>query len=172
MEYSIDDIEGPLEGRIIRLDSTVDERLASEVCDRLLFLESQDSEREICLYIDSPGGALTAVMAIYDTMRYITVPVITVCTGRAVSMAAFLLAAGEPGMRFALPDSHIVLQPLTVGEWRHSDEKLHMEALNRIFAENTGLPYEDMVDAAAGESGLSAADARDLGIIDQILLSS
>lgn len=98
-----------LKDRIVLLGSEVNDAVASLICAQLLFLESQDPEKEISLYINSPGGSVTAGLAIYDTMRYITSPVTTVCMGRAASMGAFLLAAGEPGMRFALPNSQIMI---------------------------------------------------------------
>jgi len=104
-----------LKDRIVLLGSEVNDTVASLICAQLLFLESQDPEKEIYLYINSPGGAVTAGLAIYDTMRFITSPVATVCMGRAASMGAFLLAAGKPGMRFALPNSQIMIhQPSAV----------------------------------------------------------
>ena len=115
-----------LKDRIILLGSEVNDTVASLVCAQLLFLESQDPEKEISLYINSPGGSVTAGLAIYDTMRYITAPVSTVCMGRAASMGAFLLAAGQKGMRYALPNSQIMIhQPLGGFQGQATDVRHH-----------------------------------------------
>ena len=122
-----------LKDRIILLSSEVNDTVASLVCAQLLFLESQDPEKEINLYINSPGGSVTAGLAIYDTMRYITAPVSTVCMGRAASMGAFLLAAGQKGMRYALPNSQIMIhQPLGGFQGQATDVDIHAREMLRI----------------------------------------
>ena len=161
------------------LGSEVNDAVASLICAQLLFLESQDPEKEISLYINSPGGSVTAGLAIYDTMRYITSPVTTVCMGRAASMGAFLLAAGEPGMRFALPNSQIMIhQPSGGFQGQATDIEIHArevlrlkERLNRMLAENTKRPYEDVVKATERDNFLTPEEARELGIIDRVLAS-
>ena len=168
-----------LKDRIILLSTEVTDAVASSICAQLLFLESQDPEQEINLYINSPGGSVTAGLAIYDTMRYITSPVTTVCMGRAASMGAFLLAAGRKGMRFALPNSQIMIhQPLGGYQGQASDIEIHAreilrltENLNRMLAENTGQPYEAIVAATERDNFLTSEEARKLGIIDRVLTS-
>ena len=168
-----------LKDRIVLLGTEVNDAVASLICAQLLFLESQDPEKEIYLYINSPGGSVTAGFAIYDTMRYISAPVATVCMGRAASMGAFLLAAGEQGMRFALPNSQIMIhQPSAGYHGQATDIEIHArevlrlrERLNRILAENTGRPYEDVVNATERDNFLTAEEARELGIIDRVLAS-
>ncbi|MCD7985195.1 MAG: ATP-dependent Clp protease proteolytic subunit, partial [Desulfovibrio sp.] len=168
-----------LKDRIVLLGSEVNDAVASLICAQLLFLESQDPEKEISLYINSPGGSVTAGLAIYDTMRYITSPVTTVCMGRAASMGAFLLAAGEPGMRFALPNSQIMIhQPSGGFQGQATDIEIHArevlrlkERLNRMLAENTKRPYEDVVKATERDNFLTPEEARELGIIDRVLAS-
>ena len=168
-----------LKDRIVLLGTEVNDALASLICAQLLFLESQDPEKEIYLYINSPGGSVTAGFAIYDTMRYISAPVATVCMGRAASMGAFLLAAGEPGMRFALPNSQIMIhQPSAGYHGQVTDIEIHArevlrlkERLNRILAENTGRTLEDIVNATERDNFLTAEEAKELGIIDRVLSS-
>ena len=168
-----------LKDRIILLGSQIDDNVASLICAQLLFLESQDPEKEINLYISSPGGIVHAGMAIYDTMRYITSPVTTVCIGHAASMGAFLLAAGEPGMRFALPNSQIMIhQPLGGCQGQATDIEIHTkellrikERLNKILAENTKRPYEEIVKATERDNFLTPEQALEMGIIDKILVS-
>lgn len=168
-----------LKDRIVLLGSEVNDTVASLICAQLLFLESQDPEKEINLYINSPGGAVTAGLAIYDTMRFISSPVSTVCMGRAASMGAFLLAAGEPGMRFALPNSQIMIhQPSGGFQGQATDIEIHArevlrlkERLNRMLAENTKRPYEDVVKATERDNFLTPEEARELGIIDRVLVS-
>ena len=168
-----------LKDRIVLLGSEVNDAVASLICAQLLRLESQDPEKEINLYINSPGGSVTAGLAIYDTMRYITSPVTTVCMGRAASMGAFLLAAGEPGMRFALPNSQIMIhQPSGGFQGQATDIEIHArevlrlkERLNRMLAENTKRPYEDVVKATERDNFLTPEEAKELGIIDRVLAS-
>ena len=168
-----------LKDRIVLLGTEVNDTVASLICAQLLFLESQDPEKEISLYINSPGGSVTAGLAIYDTMRYITAPVTTVCMGRAASMGAFLLAAGEPGMRFALPNSQIMIhQPSGGFHGQATDIDIHArevlrlkERLNTILSENTGMSYEDVVKATERDNFLTPEEAKACGIIDRVLVS-
>ncbi len=168
-----------LKDRIVLLGSEVDDQVASLICAQLLFLESQDPEKEIYLYINSPGGSVTSGLAIYDTMRYITAPVSTVCMGQAASMGAFLLAAGEKGSRFALPNSQIMVhQPSGGYSGQATDAEIHVremlrlkERLNRILSENTGKPYEDIVKATERDNFLTPEEALELGLIDRVLVS-
>ncbi|MDR1856052.1 MAG: ATP-dependent Clp protease proteolytic subunit [Desulfovibrio sp.] len=168
-----------LKDRIILLGSEVDDNVASLICAQLLFLEAQDTEKEINLYINSPGGSVTAGLAIYDTMRFISSPVSTVCMGRAASMGAFLLAAGAPGMRFALPNSQIMIhQPSGGYHGQATDIEIHAkevlrlkERLNRLLAENSKRTYEEMVEATDRDRFLTPEEALDIGIIDRVLVS-
>ena len=168
-----------LKDRIVLLGSEVDDHVASLICAQLLFLESQDPEKEINLYINSPGGSVTAGLAIYDTMRYITAPVSTVCMGMAASMGAFLLAAGEHGMRYALPNSQIMIhQPLGGYRGQATDIEIHAkeilrlkEQLNRIMAENTNRTYEEIAQSTERDHFLTPLEAKELGLIDRVLVS-
>ena len=178
-ERSYDIYSRLLEDRIVLRGTEVNDTVASLICAQLLFLESQDPEKEISLYINSPGGSVTAGLAIYDTMRYITAPVTTVCMGRAASMGAFLLAAGEPGMRFALPNSQIMIhQPSGGFQGQATDIDIHArevlrlkERLNTILSENTGMSYEDVVKATERDNFLTPEEAKACGIIDRVLVS-
>lgn len=168
-----------LKDRIVLLGSEVNDAVASLICAQLLFLESQDPEKEISLYINSPGGSVTAGLAVYDTMRFISSPVSTVCIGRAASMGAFLLAAGESGMRFALPNSQIMIhQPSGGFHGQATDIEIHArevlrlkERLNRMLAENMQRPYEEVASATERDNFLTPDEARELGIIDRVLVS-
>ena len=178
-ERSYDIYSRLLKDRIVLLGTEVNDTVASLICAQLLFLESQDPEKEISLYINSPGGSVTAGLAIYDTMRYITAPVTTVCMGRAASLGAFLLAAGEPGMRFALPNSQIMIhQPSGGFQGQATDIDIHArevlrlkERLNTILSENTGMSYEDVVKATERDNFLTPEEAKACGIIDRVLVS-
>lgn len=168
-----------LKDRIVLLGTEVNDSVASLICAQLLFLESQDAEKEVNLYINSPGGSVTAGLAIYDTMRYITCPVSTVCMGRAASMGAFLLAAGEPGMRFSLPHSQIMIhQPMAGFQGQVTDINIHArestrlkDELNAILAKNTGMPLEQVVEATERDNFLTPAEAKSMGLIDKVLVS-
>lgn len=168
-----------LKDRIVLLGTEVNDSVASLICAQLLFLESQDAEKEVNLYINSPGGSVTAGLAIYDTMRYITCPVSTVCMGRAASMGAFLLAAGEPGMRFSLPHSQIMIhQPMAGFQGQVTDINIHArestrlkDELNAILAKNTGMPLEQVVEATERDNFLTPEEARSMGLIDKVLVS-
>ncbi|MCI7569845.1 ATP-dependent Clp protease proteolytic subunit [Desulfovibrio sp.] len=178
-ERSYDIYSRLLKDRIVLLGTEVNDTVASLICAQLLFLESQDPEKEISLYINSPGGSVTAGLAIYDTMRYITAPVTTVCMGRAASMGAFLLAAGEPGMRFALPNSQIMIhQPSGGFHGQATDIDIHArevlrlkERLNTILSENTGMGYDEVVKATERDNFLTPEEAKACGIIDRVLVS-
>ena len=168
-----------LKDRIVLLGSEVTDQVASVICAQLLFLESQDPEKDIYLYINSPGGSVTAGMAIYDTMQYITSPVSTVCMGRAASMGAFLLSSGEKGKRFALPHSQIMIhQPLGGYQGQATDIDIHAreilrmkEELNSILAANTGQDMAKIIAATERDNFLTAADAKDFGLVDKVLAS-
>lgn len=168
-----------LKDRIILLGSPVDDNVASLICAQLLFLESQDPEKEINLYINSPGGSVTAGMAIFDTMRYITSPISTVCMGRAASMGAFLLAMGAPGMRYALPHSQIMIhQPSGGFQGQVTDIDIHAreilrmkQSLNELLAERTGQPLEKIVQSTERDNFLTPEEALEFGLIDRILVS-
>ena len=168
-----------LKDRIILLGTEVNDAIASLVCAQLLFLESQDPEKEISLYINSPGGSVTAGMAIYDTMKFIACPVTTLCMGRAASMGAFLLAGGEKGKRFALPHSQIMIHQPSAGYQGqatdieiHAKEVLRMKKdLNTILAENTGQSIKKVTADTERDNFLTAEEALKYGIIDNILTS-
>ena len=164
---------------IILLGTAVDDHVASLVCAQLLFLESQEPEKEIYIYINSPGGAVSAGLAIYDTMRYISSPVATLCIGRAASMGAFLLAAGTAGMRFALPNSQIMIhQPSGGFSGQATDIDIHAREvlrlrhkLNEILSLHTGQPFAKVVADTERDHFMSSGDAVAYGIVDRILVS-
>lgn len=168
-----------LKDRIIVLGTPIDDHVASLVCAQLLFLESENPEKPIHIYVNSPGGVVTAGMAIYDTMRYISAPVSTLCIGQAASMGAFLLAAGEPGMRFALPNARILIhQPLGGMQGQASDIEIHAKemlrtrkVLNEILAANTGQKLKKIEKDTDRDYFMSAQEAKDYGLIDKILVS-
>ena len=168
-----------LKDRIVLLGTEVNDTVASLICAQLLFLESQDPEKEINLYINSPGGSVTAGLAIYDTMRYISSPVSTVCIGMAASMGAFLLAGGEKGMRFALPNSQIMIhQPSGGFRGQATDMEIHVreilrmkEQLNQILSENTGKDIKEVIAATERDNFLTPQEALDFGLIDKILIN-
>ena len=165
-----------LNDRIIVLSDEVNDATASLVVAQLLYLEGQDSEKDISLYINSPGGSVSAGLAIYDTMQYIKCDVSTICMGMAASMGAFLLSSGAKGKRFALPNSEIMIhQPLGGAQGQASDIKIaaeHIlrtrEKLNKILAENTGKPIEQIVIDTERDNWLSAQEAMDYGIVDKV----
>ena len=168
-----------LKDRIIMLGTAIDEHVASLVCAQLLFLESEDPEKDIALYINSPGGLVTAGMAIYDTMQYISAPVSTLCLGQAASMAALLLCAGAPDRRFALPHSRILIhQPLGGAQGQATDigiqarEILRLRGeLNGIMHRHTKKPIEDIERDTERDYFMTAQEAQDYGIVDRILVS-
>ena len=168
-----------LKDRIVLLGSEVNDAVASLICAQLLFLESQDPEKEIYLYINSPGGSVTAGMAIYDTMNYITPPIATVCMGRAASMGAFLLSAGQKGMRYALPNSQVMIhQPLGGFQGQATDIDIHAreilrmrETLNGLLAKHTGQPIEKIAHDTERDNFMTAELAQAYGLVDKVLAS-
>lgn len=166
-----------LNDRIVFLSDEVNDVTASLVVAQLLFLEAQDPDKDIYLYINSPGGSVTAGFAIYDTMNYIKCDVSTICIGMAASMGAFLLSSGAKGKRFALPNSEIMIhQPLGGMQGQASDIKIHADhimktrdTLNRILSENTGKPFSDIERDTDRDNFLSAAAAAEYGLIDKVI---
>jgi ATP-dependent Clp protease, protease subunit len=163
--------------RIIFIGTPIDDDVANLVVAQLLFLAAEDPEKDISLYINSPGGSVTAGMAIYDTIQYIKPDVSTICVGMAASMGAFLLAAGAKGKRYALPNSEIMIhQPLGGVEGQATDIKIHAdwiiktrEKLNRILSERTGKPLETIERDTDRDNFMSAEEAREYGIIDKVI---
>ena len=176
-ERSYDIYSRLLSDRVIFLSDEVNDATASLVVAQLLFLESQDPDKDICLYINSPGGSITAGMAIYDTMNYIKCDVSTICIGMAASMGAFLLAAGAPGKRLALPNSEIMIhQPLGGMQGQATDIKIHAdriirirETLNEILAKQTGKTVEEIARDTERDNFLSAEEAKAYGLIDKVI---
>ena len=166
-----------LNDRIIVLSDEVNDATASLVVAQMLFLEGQDPDKDISLYINSPGGSVTAGMAIYDTMQYIKCDVSTICMGMAASMGAFLLSSGAKGKRFALPNSEIMIhQPLGGARGQATEIKIvadHIlktrEKLNKILAENTGKSIEQIALDTERDNYLSAQEAMDYGLVDKVL---
>jgi ATP-dependent Clp protease protease subunit len=178
-ERSYDIYSRLLKDRVIFLGEEVTDVTASLVIAQMLFLESEDPDKDINLYINSPGGVITAGMAIYDTMNYIKCDVATICVGMAASMGAFLLAGGAKGKRSALPNSEVLIhQPSGgIGRSQASDFKIHAEhiirvkeRLNRILAENTGQSVEKITMDSDRDRFLSAQEALEYGIIDKIVI--
>ncbi len=175
-ERSYDIFSRLLKDRIIFLGDQVTDQTASLVVAQLLFLESEDPEKDINFYINSPGGSITAGMAIYDTMQYIKPDVSTICIGMAASMGAFLLAAGAAGKRYALPNSEIMIhQPLGGARGQASDIKIQAErilnakaSLNKILSERTGQPLEIIERDTDRDNFMTAEQAKDYGLIDKI----
>ena len=177
-ERSYDIYSRLLEDRIIFLADQVTDATASLVVAQLLYLEAKDPDKDIQLYIDSPGGSITAGMAIYDTMQYIKCDVSTICIGMAASMGAFLLAAGEKGKRFALPNSEVMIhQPLIAGgglSGQTTDIKIYTDHLvntkkkmNEILAERTGQTYEKLCEDTERDNFMTAQEAKEYGLIDE-----
>ena len=176
-ERSYDIYSRLLKDRIIFLGEAIDEHIASLVVAQLLFLEAEDPDKDISIYINSPGGSVTAGMAIYDTMQYIKPEVSTICVGMAASMGAFLLAAGQKGKRFALPNSEIMIhQPLGGVQGQAEDIKIHAEwilktreKLNRILSERTGQPLNVIARDTDRDNFMSAEEAARYGLIDKVI---
>lgn len=166
-----------LKDRIIFLGGEIDDNVANLVVAQLLFLEAEDSTKDISIYINSPGGSVTAGMAIYDTMKYIRPDVSTICVGMAASMGAFLLSAGTKGKRYALPNAEVMIhQPLGGARGQAEDIKIHAEhilrtraKLNRILAENTGKPVSVIENDTDRDNYMTAAEAKDYGLIDSVV---
>ena len=178
-ERSYDIYSRLLKDRIIFLGEEIDDHVASVVVAQLLFLEAEDPEKDICIYINSPGGTVTAGMAIYDTMQYIKPDVSTICVGLAASMGAFLLSSGTKGKRMALPNAEIMIhQPLGGVKGQAEDIKIHAdwilktrEKLNRIMAENSGQPLEKVQVDTDRDNFMSADEAASYGLIDKVITS-
>ncbi|WP_106496705.1 ATP-dependent Clp endopeptidase proteolytic subunit ClpP [Lentibacillus sp. Marseille-P4043] len=166
-----------LKDRIIMLGSAIDDNVANSIVAQLLFLEAEDPEKDISIYINSPGGSITAGMAIYDTMQFIKPDVSTICTGMAASMGAFLLTAGEIGKRYALPNSEVMIhQPLGGTQGQATDIEIHTrrilemrEKLNQIIAERSGQPLEVIQRDTERDNFMTAARAKEYGLIDKVL---
>ena len=182
-ERSYDIFSRLLNDRIIMLNDEVNNTTASLVVAQLLYLEGQDPDKDISLYINSPGGVITAGMAIYDTMQYIKCDVSTICMGMAASMGAFLLASGTKGKRFALPNAEIMIhQPLIAGgqggglSGQATDIKIHADhiirtraKMNRLLSEYTGQPLEKVEQDTERDNFLSAQEAKEYGLIDEVI---
>ena len=182
-ERSYDIYSRLLEDRIIFLADQVTDATASLVVAQLLYLEAKDPDKDIQLYIDSPGGSITAGMAIYDTRQYIKCDVSTICIGMAASMGAFLLAAGEKGKRFALPNSEVMIhQPLIAGgglSGQTTDIKIYTDHLvntkkkmNEILAERTGQTYEKLCEDTERDNFMTAQEAKEYGLIDEVIVKA
>ncbi|HHW23123.1 MAG TPA: ATP-dependent Clp endopeptidase proteolytic subunit ClpP [Clostridiaceae bacterium] len=176
-ERSYDIYSRLLKDRIIVLSDEVNDVTASLVVAQMLFLEAEDPDKDIQLYINSPGGSITAGMAIYDTMQHVKCDVSTICVGLAASMGAFLLAAGAKGKRFALPNSTIMIhQPIGGARGQATDIKIHAEwiikmkqRLNEILSERTGQPLSKIEIDVERDYFMSATEAKDYGLIDQVM---
>jgi len=166
-----------LKDRIVFLGTEVSDDVANLIIAQMLFLEGEEPEKEITLYINSPGGVITAGLAIYDTMQYVRAPVATVCLGSAASMAAWLLAAGSPGRRKALPNSRIMIhQPLAGFRGQATDIEIHAqeilkvrERMNEILAKHTGQTPEQIREDTERDRFLSADESKEYGIIDDVI---
>lgn len=178
-ERSFDIYSRLLNDRIVFLADEVNDTTASLVVAQMLYLEAQDPEKDIAFYINSPGGSVSAGLAIYDTMNFIKCDVSTICIGMAASMGAFLLAAGTKGKRLALPNSEIMIhQPLGGMKGQASDIKIHAdhllrtrEKLNRILSERTGRPLEEIVRDTERDNFLTAEAAAEYGLIDRVIFN-
>ena len=178
-ERSYDIYSRLLKDRIIFIGEQIDEHLASLVVAQLLFLEAEDPDKDICIYINSPGGSVTAGMAIYDTMQYIKPDVSTICIGMAASMGAFLLSSGAKGKRYALPNAEIMIhQPLGGVNGQAEDIKIHAEwilktreKLNRILSDNTGQPLEQIEKDTDRDNFMGAQEAASYGRIAKVVAS-
>ena len=178
-ERSYDIFSRLLNDRIILLSEEVNDTTASLIVAQMLYLESQDPDKDIQFYINSPGGSVTAGMAIYDTMQYVKCDVSTICIGMAASMGAFLLSAGAKGKRYALPNSEIMIhQPLGGMQGQASDIKIHAdriikirEKLNSILSEATGQPLEVIEKDTDRDNFMSADQAKEYGLVDEVIKS-
>ena len=176
-ERSYDIFSRLLNDRIIFLSEEVNDTTASLIVAQLLYLEAQDPDRDIQFYINSPGGSVTAGMAIYDTMQYIKCDVATICVGMAASMGAFLLSAGAKGKRMALPNAEIMIhQPSAGTQGQITDMAIHLkrlvtikERMNKILAENTGRTIKEVTDACERDNFMSADEALSFGLIDRVI---
>lgn len=166
-----------LKDRIIFLGTAIDDAVANTVIAQLLFLENQDKEKDIKIYINSPGGSVTAGLAIYDTMQYIAPDVSTICVGMAASMGAVLLGAGAPGKRFALPNSEVMIHQVLGGfQGQATDIQIHAErilelknSLNRILSHHTGQSLEQVTEDTERDKFMTAKEAQKYGLIDKVI---
>jgi len=178
-ERSYDIYSRLLKDRIIFIGEAIDDHVASTVVAQLLFLEAEVPDKDICIYINSPGGSVSAGMAIYDTMKYIRPEISTIAVGMAASMGAFLLQAGTKGKRYALPNAEIMIhQPLGGTQGQAEDIRIHAEhilsirsKLNAIIAENTGRPVEEVAKDTDRDNYMSAEEALEYGLIDKVITS-
>jgi len=167
-----------LKDRIVFLGAPINDAVANTVIAQLLFLESEDPEKEIMLYVNSPGGSVTSGMAIYDTMQYVRCQVATICIGQAASMAAVLLAAGEPGRRLSLPNSRVLIhQPLSAVSGQATDIDIQAreilklrEKLNEILVKHTGQDYDRIKNDTDRDYFMGAYEAKEYGIIDEVIV--
>lgn len=177
-ERSYDIYSRLLKERVIFLSGQVEEHMANLIVAQLLFLESESPEKDIFLYINSPGGSVTAGLAIYDTMNFIKPDISTVCMGQAASMGAFLLSAGAKGKRYCLPNARVMIhQPLGGFQGQASDFEIHAkeilsikEKLNRLLAEHTGQEFDKVVNDTDRDNFLSAQEAVDYGLVDEVMI--
>lgn len=175
-ERSFDIYSRLLKDRVIFLTGQVEDHMANLIVAQLLFLESENPEKDIYIYINSPGGSVTAGLSIYDTMRYIKPDIVTVCVGQAASMGAFLLSGGTKGKRYILPNARVMIhQPLGGFQGQATDFEIHAreiltikEKLNRLMAEHTGKSYEQVCKDTERDNFLSAQQALEYGLIDAI----
>lgn len=178
-ERSYDIYSRLLKDRIIFLSEEINDHIASLVVAQLLFLEAEDPEKDICIYINSPGGSVTAGMAIYDTMQYIKCDVSTICVGLAASMGAFLLSSGTKGKRYALPNAEVMIhQPLGGARGQASDIKIHADwilktkdKLNQILSENTGQELSRIEQDTDRDNFMTAEEACEYGLVDKVIKS-
>lgn len=176
-ERSYDIFSRLLKERIIMLSGEINDDISNLIVAQLLFLESEDPDKDICIYINSPGGSITSGMAIYDTMQYIKPDVSTICIGMAASMGAFLLSCGAKGKRYALPNSEIMIhQPLGGFQGQATDFEIHAkrilkikESLNKILSENTGKPLETIKADVERDNFMSADEAQAYGLVDKVI---
>jgi ATP-dependent Clp protease protease subunit len=176
-ERSYDIFSRLLKDRIIFVDGEINDATADLVVAQILYLESENPEKDISIYINSPGGSVTAGLAIYDTMQYVKCPIQTICLGQAASMGAFLLAGGSKGKRFALPSSRVMIhQPWGGVEGQETDIAIHAKEIKRLkeltirhFAEHTGKPYEKIAEDMERDFFMTADEALEYGIVDKVM---
>jgi ATP-dependent Clp protease protease subunit len=178
-ERSFDIYSRLLKERVIFIVGQMEDQMANLIVAQLLFLESENPDKDINLYINSPGGAVTSGMSVYDTMQFVKPDVSTMCVGQAASMGAFLLAAGAPGKRFALPHSRMMIhQPLGGFQGQASDIEIHAQEilkikkqLNTLLAEHTGQPFEKVEQDTDRDNFLDAEEGREYGLVDEVVRS-
>jgi ATP-dependent Clp protease protease subunit len=169
-----------LKDRIVFLGTAIDDAVANVVIAQLLFLDSEEPEKDIMLYLNSPGGIVSAGLAIYDTMQYLHCDVATICIGQAASMGSFLLAAGTKGKRYALPHARVMIhQPLAGFQGQATDIEIHAreilktrETLNELYAKHTSQPVEKIKNDTERDNFMSAAQAKEYGLVDEVLITA